>query len=358
MTRWGWRPKPIERAAPVIAASPDRLESFCSRVLDTEGRPCSDDPRCLARLFRDFFGLEGTPRLSRALDLMSSLGVSLEEVQYLETGAVNMYKDGWHVHFAFKDPPGTQKFDLLHEAYEIVDKTFAALIPSYQGIKEPLLSRNADRFAAAVLMPRDFICRKMAESGCDPVLLGEELELSHQALLIAFAECLPDTPFGAALWDRNPDAADSSLVPEDFQAALVVRSTPARYARRLCLSQRVQAKGSGVATGSLACLAVKSGLAVLCHPEDSEGAAAVLVRPIPWRGHGLGRVLLLALPAEEYHLLQPQVESLNPAPLLVPSWATPACRFEDGFRDCSHCRRDEDRMEKMNADMEDDFNDI
>lgn len=333
------------------------LDAFCQQALRMEGRACSDDPRLLAGLFREFFGLEGTPRLSRVLDLMSSLDVTLEEVQYLDTGAVNMWKDGWHVHFAFKDPPGTQKFDLLHEAYEIVDKTFKDMLAGYSGIREPLLSRNADRFAAAVLMPPEFISGKMSESGSDPVLLGEELELSHQALLVAFAERLQDIPFVGALWDRDHAGSGSPPVLEDFKAAFVTRSVPAHHARMLCASQPVPKKGSNVSVGSLACLALKSGLPVLCRPEESGGSAAVLLRPMPWRGHDLGRVLLVAVLDEEYHLLQPQVERLDPAPLLVPTRAAPACRFEEGFRGCADCPRDGFREQRQRC-MEEYSNDV
>ncbi len=335
-----------------------RLEDFCRRVVETEEGPCSDDPRALAEQFREFFGLEGTPGLSRVLDLMSSLGVMLEEVQYLETGAVNMWKDGWHVHFAFKDPPGTQKFDLLHEAYEIVDKTFTKMLSFYPGIKEPALSRNADRFAAAVLMPPKFISVKMDESGCDPVLLGVELELSHQALLISFVERLQDIPFVAAVYDYVPSEGSKSFCLDDLSATMVVRSPAARYVRRLCACQAVGAKGAVAKAGSLVCLAARSGRPVLCRPDEAHeapGAPAVLVRPIPWRNRAPGRVLLLAVPNDEDTLLRPQVESLASEPLLVPANAVLACQFQEGFRGCiDNCCWDERRTQIMEPDYEED----
>ncbi len=335
-----------------------RLEAFCQRVLEAEGRPCSDNPRALAEQFREFFGLEGTPGLSRVLDLMSSLGVMLEEVQYLETGAVNMWKDGWHVHFAFKDPPGTQKFDLLHEAYEIVDKTFSKMLSSYPGIKEPALSRNADRFAAAVLMPPKFISGKMEESGCDPVLLGEELELSHQALLISFAERLQDTPFVAAVYDYMPLEDSKGFCLDDLSATMVIRSPAARYVRRLCACQGVGAKGAVAKVGSLVCLAARSGRPVLCRPDEAHeapGAPVVLVRPIPWRNRAPGRVLLLAVPDDECTLLRPQVETLGHAPLLAPAHALLACQFQEGFTGCNdNCRWDKRRSDTMESDYEED----
>jgi hypothetical protein len=327
----------------------DRLEDFCRWVQGREGRPLGAEPGHLAALFREFFRIERTLSLQETLDMASSLGIRAEEVDYLSTAAVNMWHRTWHIHYSYRDPPGTKKFSLLHEVFEIIDKTFRHLVRGYSGLSDPRLSRYADRFAAAVLTPPDFFTEKMTASGCDAVLLGRELELSHQMLLIGFAQSLPEIApeviFGAALYDYVFSGFSTAPMVQEYVANLVVRTPQARYMRRLCSCQRLPPRGGSAVPGSLVCLAIRNNLPVLCRPDYWGGdydpdRPAILVRPIPWRGEDPGRVVLLAIADGQFDLVQPQVERLDP--VSVPADVPVACHDEEAFWRCPDrpCERD------------------
>ena len=320
----------------------DRLEDFCLWAIGRLKGAMPYGPLPLAALFREFSHIEKTVTLRHTLKLVSSLGIIVDEVDYLNSGAVNMWKDDWYIHYSSHEPQATQKFSIFHELFEIIDKSLKGLVSKYPGLKEPYLSRCADRFAAAVLMPPDFLAHKMIATGCDAVILAQELELSHQALLISFAENLPDIAFGAALYDHVFTGFFKNTRVEEFVARLVVKSPQARYARKLCASQWLPARGASAVPASLVCMAVKNNLPVLCRPdhggEDSE-YPAILVRPIKWWREEAGRVLLLTVPDGEFHLIQPQVEKLKP--LKVPHDLSRACDTNQGFWKCSDCPYDE-----------------
>ena len=73
--------------------------------------------------------------------------------------------------------------------------------------KEPQLSRSADRFAAATLIPPDFFIDQVGLTGCDLVKLSEDLEFSHQCILVALGHHLLEIPLIGALYDHRPDGA-------------------------------------------------------------------------------------------------------------------------------------------------------
>src|SRR3990172_13162059 len=149
------------------------LTEFCRFALDAGKLGLADDPVRLGALFREYADIERTPNIKNTVDLVRAFGIDIHAVSYLDTGGVNMAAKGfWHIHYASKDRPATQKFDILHELFEVVHKTVCAIQPEYQVLSEPQLSRHADRFAAAVLIPPSFFIRQVNSAGCDLVKLS------------------------------------------------------------------------------------------------------------------------------------------------------------------------------------------
>ena len=161
------------------------IRDFCRYAMEIEeGRPITDPVR-LGELFRDYARLDRTPSITKSISLVRGLGVDIKAADYLDTGGINMTAAGsWHIHYSAKDKPGTQKFDIFHELFEVIQKTFTEAYPITSLLKEPQLSQQADRFAASVLIPPRFFASKADASGLDLVKLGNELELSHQCCLL------------------------------------------------------------------------------------------------------------------------------------------------------------------------------
>jgi hypothetical protein len=287
---------------------------FCRYAVEIEeGRPISDPVR-LGAIFRDYVGLERTPGIRKTIELVRLLGIDVKAAGYLDTGGVNMTANGtWHIHYAVKDKPATQKFDILHELFEVIHKTFTSGYPIFSLLKEPQLSQHADRFAASVLIPPHFFSEQASVSGCDLVKLGEDLELSHQCVLIALGQHFADIPFVGALWEyQRPGDTQSSPQIGDFIATVVVKTGRARRLKDLCWLQTVPVRKSHAQVCSLVCAGLTSGRSVLWRSSHIEDAPAVLIRPLLSAGGNPYRVVLMAVPNEEYAVISPQVETIEP----------------------------------------------
>ena len=81
----------------------------------------------------------------------------------------------WHIHYSANDKAPTQKFTIFHELFEIIQKSIGLQDANFILLKEPELSRTADRFAAATLIPPDFFIDQVGKTGYDLVKLSEDL---------------------------------------------------------------------------------------------------------------------------------------------------------------------------------------
>ena len=205
--------------------------------------------------------------------------------------------------------------------------------PGYGVLREPQLSQYADRFAAATLIPPSFFLNQVGLTGCDLVKLSEDLELSHQCLLIALGQHFVDIPLIGVLYEYQPDGAiDTNAEIKDFVATVVVKTGRARRIKELCGLQTVPVRNSHPQIGSLVCAAVNGGRPVLWRSTHIEDSPAVLVRPLLSVGREPYRVILLAIPNEEFGMISSQVERIEPMPVngdtLCPS--REKCRNSDG----------------------------
>ena len=115
-------------------SAPGSLGDFCRYALDYEEGRYADDPVRLGALFREYAGIDRTPSIKETVDLVRSLGIKIEAVPYLDTGGTNMMAKGsWHIHYAAKDRPATQKFDIFHELFEVIHKNFNFFNPFFPG---------------------------------------------------------------------------------------------------------------------------------------------------------------------------------------------------------------------------------
>ena len=297
--------------------SPGSLGDLCRYVLDYEEGQCADNPVRLGDAFREYAGIQRTPTLARTINLVRSLGIKIEAVDYLNTGGINMMAKGyWYIHYSAKDKPATQKFTIFHELFEVIHKNTGTLDSGYSLLREPQLSQCADRFAAATLIPPRFFLSKVSATGCDLVKLGADLELSHQCLLIALGQHFAEIPLIGVLYEHRPDGAicaDDQI--RDFVATVVVKTPRAKRIKNLCGLQAVPARNSHPQMGSLVCAAVTGGRSVLWRSTHIEDSPAILVRPLLSVGREPYRVILLGIPNEESGMFSSQVERIEPIPV-------------------------------------------
>jgi Zn-dependent peptidase ImmA (M78 family) len=265
-----------------MTAIPGSLGDFCHYALDFDNGRSANDPVMLGNIFRDYTGIKSTPGLTKTVELVRSFGIRIAGVTYLDTGGTNMTAKGlWHIHYSVKDRPGTQKFDIFHELFEIIHKNLGEADPDFKLLKEPLLSQAADRFAASVLIPRDFFLEKIGVTGCDLVKLSEELGLSHQCLLVALGQNIVDFPFVGALYEHQPATSEGKVYEiTEYSASLVIKTGQARMAKELCWLQAPPVRNGHPQYGSLVCASITGGRPVLWRSSDDENAPIILVRPL------------------------------------------------------------------------------
>lgn len=312
--------------------TPGNLGDFCRYTLDYE-RQSADDPVRLGSVFREYAGLQRTPSLARTINLVRSFSIKIDSVDYLNTGGTNMLAKGcWHIHYSAKDKPATQKFTIFHELFEVIHKNIDALDSNCTSLKEPQLSRSADRFAASALIPPSFFLGKVNATGCDLVKLSEELELSHQCLLIALGQHLVEVPLVGVLYEYRQDGAKTTDTEiKDYVATVVVKTPQARRTKYLCGLQAVPSRNSHPGVGSLVCAAVTGGRPVLWRSTHIADSPAILVRPLLSAGREPYRVILLAVPNEEFGMLSLQADAIEPIPVNGDVWCPSRgkCRNHD-----------------------------
>jgi hypothetical protein len=315
--------------------TPRSLADFCRYILDNGEARYASDPVRLGAIFREYVGIQSTPTLLRTVDMVHSLGVKIEVVDYLKSGGTNMTANGvWHIHYSANDKAPTQKFTIFHELFEIIQKSIGLQDANFIVLKEPELSRSADRFAAATLIPPDFFIDQVGKTGYDLVKLSEDLELSHQCILIALGNHLQEIPLIGVLYDHRPDGATGANIDiKDFVATVVAKTPPARRIKSLCERQSVPVRNGHAQAGSLVCAAITGGHSLLWRSNQIEDSAAILVRPLLSAKRGPYRVILLAIPGEESGRFSSQLERIEPKQVN----GEMSCPYGDKCQNASSC---------------------
>ncbi|MDD3974710.1 MAG: ImmA/IrrE family metallo-endopeptidase [Methanothrix soehngenii] len=291
-----------------------KLAGFYQKVLAEEAGSGLVDPACLGEMFRDYFGITRTPSVKAACEIISSLGIEISGVDYLDTGGVNMLARGqWHIHYSSRDRAQTQKFDIFHELFEVIYKSLKMINPEIVLPGKQSICRSADRFAAAALIPPDYFIREAVDTGFDLVKLGCALELSHQCLLIAIGEHFNNIPLVGALYELNANGNGHHWQHnQNFTATVVIKTDKARQVRQLCGRQYVPVRNKNPETGSLVCAALKSGQSMLWRKPLIDGFPAIMVRPLYSEKGEIYRAVMIAVPDYKYDIISYQVQSLDP----------------------------------------------
>jgi len=315
--------------------APGNLGDLCRYVLDYEEGRYADDPVRLGSVFRDYASIHRTPTLAKTVNLMRSFGIKIEAVDYLKSGGTSMRAEGvWYIHYSAKDKPATQKYTIFHELFEIIQKNIGDMNSGYNVMKEPRLSQCADRFAASALIPPRFFASRASAAGCDLVALGEDLELSHQCLLIALGQHFADVPLVGVLYEYRPNGTvNTDARIKDFVATVVVKTPQVKRARVLCGLQNIPARNGRPHTGSLVCAAVTGGQSLLWRNTHTDELPVILVRPLLSAGKEPYRVILLAVPPDEFGMISLQAETIQP----VPVNGDISCPSEEKCPDSSNC---------------------
>ena len=291
----------------------ETLSGFCRDLLDEHHCCPGQEPslEAVAARFVERFGVSARPTMEELKALLSDAGFGEVEEMSMEGSPKGLHVGiaGQECHIYYKEElwQGARDYTVLHEGYEIIHETLCDLDTGTEAKQK--VCREANRFAAGVLMqPAEF--RELAQaSGLDVIALQREYRYAYAAVALRLTELVRNLPYFVALYER-PGHIDPAEWPrgDDLAAlrATVVNRTkgmgpPASWpvtGKRGGIPQRYKR----VPFGSLAERAARSG-----QPEyaEADGLAAV-AKAVYWKGR-LAKLAVVAVPWEFRAVLAPQL---------------------------------------------------
>ena len=179
-------------------------EDFCRELLDDESPRETLDPERMAGRFVRYFKLSARPTLDQLSAMLSRAGfgeVSDREMDGLKGAHIGQPRGHYDIYYRHGLWDGSSTYTVLHETYEIINET---LWDIHSGdTPDRMVCREADRFAAAVLMQPEAFSLFAEASGFDVLALQKQYRCSYAAVTIRLAEVLRDPPLMAVLYERE-----------------------------------------------------------------------------------------------------------------------------------------------------------
>ena len=290
------------------------IDGFCDELLGDDCPEGRLEPERLAADFTLRFQVPLRVSLDDLAVLLESAGIGpvygarlakgLRGVHYSLPGggyAIQYLEDQWE---------GGKVHTVLHETGEIVHEQVWDRRHDSKPPRE--ICTEADRFAAAVMMPPESFAAYAQAAGLDVPALQWVFRCAYSSVTRRMGEVMRRQPLAAVLYERKgdePAAWPEHPDPNAFRASALTR-TPGfgeRASRLLCGSRgRMPLPERPPSSGSLA-----EGVILTGRAEYAEGdGIAVAARPVVWQGR-IAKVIIVAVPWEHRSVLEPQLGRLG-----------------------------------------------
>jgi hypothetical protein len=295
----------------------NNLRLFCEHIL--ERYPSLDDvtSEILADEFRDMFlsDLPVSPKTLEAVAESLGIKVSAGPTPKGVRGYNDMFEGKMNIYYKNDDCRSGKENTILHEIRELMEHVFNEMCPDYQPLRTLAVHNAANRFAAAVLLPREEFQNKVYETGFDIVALGEFYWKSCAQIIIRIAEVLQGGMFYyGALYEPF------RIVRPEYR--VTYWSASSNEDELSISSQLFPRKGRSVVSGSLVDEAIQRRVPCLVErivtsETENVGHLTAIAQPIIY-GDTIYRVTLVAVLRQDRDAIQPQVERVNP--VIVPNF--------------------------------------
>ena len=287
------------------------LEDFCDGLMTDDEPMARLEPEGFASEFATFFGLSGRPTLAELAETFERAGIGEVSPAKLPGDLRGIHyplpEGGRAIHYQEGQWEASSEYTVLHEGYEIVYEALWLRCHGETSTKK--VCPEADRFAAAVLMPPETFAAYALASGLDVVALKKVFRCSYSAVAIRLGEVMNRQPLLAVLYERNgqgdPACWSSPTRLADLRVTVIKRTTDfGTHGSRLLNGWRggIPRKGKTLSAGSLAEETARSG-----RPEYAESdGIAVAATPVLWKGR-LAKVIVVAVPWEQRQMLEAQL---------------------------------------------------
>ena len=280
-------------------------DGFCRELFDDHPQEALNPERLAARFVR-YFHVPDRPTLDRLRSMLKETGFGEVSGRHLDVKGIHYSAPGggYDIHYRNDLWDGSSAFSVLHETYEIIHETLCDMDSGAP--PERSVCREAERFAAAVLMQQEDFASLAARSGLDVLVLQRSFHCAYASVTIRLAEVIRTPPLMAVLYEGEDEGDPAAWTePPELRASVVRRTrgfgTPATFA--ICGERGgLPRRGRPIPTGSLAAQAARYGTARYAH----DSGYAAIARPVIWKGK-LAKVVVIAVPESAAAVLGPQM---------------------------------------------------
>ena len=293
------------------------IDGFCDELLKDDCPEARLEPEGLAENFSRSFGV----RLHLSVDdiavMLENAGIGLVSGARLARGLRGVHyilpDNTYAIHYLESQWEGGKVHTVLHETYEIVHEEVWHRL--YGSPLDRMVCPEADRFAAAVMMPPDIFEPYALASGLDVLALQKVFRCAYHSVTRRMGEVMCRQPLAAVLYERRGDKPEEwpeQADPGEFRATAVVRTAGFEEipSALLCGTRPILLPYRRPSPGSLAERVILDGEAAYDeiepgHDESGRGGLAVVAKPVVWSGR-LAKVAVVAVPYGDRSILQRQ----------------------------------------------------
>jgi hypothetical protein len=294
------------------------LQLFCETIVRKYGDPGRATEEQKAREFRDVFLSKFRLNFKTLGAVAASCGLTLDGLEDDRMprnlrGYHEVYGNKKYIYFRKDDTLSGAMNTILHETREIMENIFVEMHPDYEPLRTSARHIAANRFASAVLLPREEFTARVYETGLDVIELGKLYSKSYSQVLLRIGEVLQGKLFFyAALYE--PGIEEESPWRVTYRTGGVNNEDPDANVHGL--NEFFPKKGGEVVPGSLVDMTIKEGRPhiaeriTLLDEMDDEGLVAI-ANPLMIKDRA-AKVVFMALMMQNSSLLEPQVNRVNP----------------------------------------------
>jgi len=311
------------------------IDAFCGELLRDECPGARLEPERLAADFTRRFQVPLRVSLDDLAVLLENAGIGPISGARLEDGLRGVHYSlpdgGYAIQYEERQWEGGKVHTVLHETCEIIHEQVWDRHSDSKPSRE--ICPEADRFAAAVMMPPETFAACAQASGLEVLALQRLFRCAYLSVTRRLGEVMRHQPLLAVLYERrgrNRETWPERPSPGELRATAVVR-TPGFGARSSPLISgsrgRLPLPGRPPSPGSLAERATITNMTEYAEDEPGGnrrgGGLAVAVRPVLWHGQ-LAKISLVAVPYEDRLFLAPQFHRAALDPRELTAGARPA----------------------------------
>jgi len=293
------------------------LRYFCAYIVTKYGSPSNASEEEKAQEFRKIY-LRDLPLDIRTLRAIASAcgiyvnGVDSKKLPQNIRGYHDVFEDKRNIYYKNGDTKSGIENTVLHEFREMIEPVFAELCTEYSPLRTNAVHLAANKFATAVLLPKEEFRDKVYELGFDVIALSKLYSKSCSQVLLRMGEVIQGGVFlYSALYEQGPEVDNWIL---NYWTGSANNDDPDA---NICGADGLfPRKGRTVIPGSLIDMVIKTKKSHLVRritildSRDDDGLTAIAT-PLVIRG-SLVKVALVVLLGNNRDLLVPQIERTTP----------------------------------------------